>query len=157
QAGRGAPLMPDTTIPEPEVEAAQSAAAAFIAKWQGSAASELSTSQTFLLDLCGLLGVDTPHPTPELDYMFERPITFAHGDGSTSAGRIDLYRRGAFVLESKKLKQGAHTKGFDDAMLRARSQAEAYARALPAAEGRPPFVVVVDVGHRIELYSEFSR
>src|SRR5690606_11152387 len=80
-----------------------------------------------------------------------------HGDGSTSAGRIDLYRRGAFVLESKKLKQGAHTKGFDDAILRARSQAEAYARALPANEGRPPFVVVVDVGHRIELYSEFSR
>nr|WP_228064327.1 DNA methyltransferase [Lysobacter avium] len=89
--------------------------------------------------------------------MFERPITFAHGDGSTSAGRIDLYRRGAFVLESKKLRQGAHTKGFDDAMLRARSQAENYARALPAAEGRPPFLIVVDVGHRIELYSEFSR
>src|SRR5690606_32461 len=28
---------------------------------------------------------------------------------------------------------------------------------LPADEGRPPFVVVVDVGQRIELYSEFSR
>ena len=133
------------------------AAQAFAAKWQGVAASELSTSQSFLIDLCNLLGVDTPHPTPERDYMFERPITFHHGDGSTSAGRIDLYRRGAFVLESKKLRKGAHTKGFDDAMLRARSQAENYARALPAAEGRPPFVVVVDVGHRIELYSEFSR
>lgn len=135
----------------------QDTADAFITRWQGVAASELSTSQSFLIDLCRLLGIDTPHATPEQDYMFERPITFAHGDGSSSAGRIDLYRRGAFVLESKKLKQGAHTKGFDDAMLRARSQAEAYARALPAAEGRPPFVVVVDVGHRIELYSEFSR
>ncbi|MDQ3039357.1 MAG: class I SAM-dependent DNA methyltransferase, partial [Pseudomonadota bacterium] len=133
------------------------AADAFIAKWQGVAASELSTSQSFLIDLCHLLGLDTPHPTAELDYMFERPITFSHGDGSTSAGRIDLYRRGAFVLESKKLKLGPHTKGFDDALLRARSQAENYARALPAAEGRPPFVIVVDVGHRIELYSEFSR
>ncbi|MEN1956087.1 class I SAM-dependent DNA methyltransferase [Luteimonas changyuni] len=138
-------------------QADSAAADAFIARWQGVTASELSTSQSFLIDLCRLLGVDAPHPTPEQDYMFERPITFAHGDGSTSAGRIDLYRRGAFVLESKKLKQGAHTKGFDDAILRARSQAEAYARALPAAEGRPPFVVVVDVGHRIELYSEFSR
>jgi hypothetical protein len=39
----------------------------------------------------------------------------------------------------------------------ARGQAEGYARALPASEGRPPFVVVVDVGRRIELYSEFSR
>jgi hypothetical protein len=130
---------------------------AFIAKWSGTTASELSTSQSFLIDLCALLGVDTPHPTPEQDYMFERPITFVHGDGSTSAGRIDLYRRGAFVLESKKLKVAGHTKGFDDALLRARSQAEAYARALPASEGRPPFVVVVDVGNRIELYSEFSR
>lgn len=136
---------------------ASDTADAFITKWQGVTASELSTSQSFLIDLCHLLGVDAPHATPEQDYMFERPITFAHGDGSTSAGRIDLYRRGAFVLESKKLRLGAHTKGFDDALLRARSQAEGYARALPAAEGRPPFVVVVDVGHRIELYSEFSR
>jgi len=129
----------------------------FIAKWQGVAASELSTSQSFLLDLCRMLGVDAPHPSPEQDYMFERPITFAHGDGSTSTGRIDLYRRGAFVLESKKLKAGTHTKGFDEALLRARTQAEQYARALPAEEGRPPFVVVVDVGTRIELYAEFSR
>ncbi|TWI07288.1 class I SAM-dependent DNA methyltransferase [Aerolutibacter ruishenii] len=133
------------------------AADAFISKWQGVTASELSTSQSFLSDLCRLLGVDTPHPTPEQDYMFERPITFRHGDGSSSAGRIDLYRRGVFVLESKKLKAATHTKGFDDALLRARSQAEAYARALPASEGRPPFVVVVDVGNRIELYAEFSR
>lgn len=133
--------------------AGQAAAEAFISKWQGVAASELSTSQSFLIDLCALLGVDAPHPTPEQDYMFERPITFHHGDGSTSAGRIDLYRRGAFVLESKKIRLGADTRGFDEALLRALS----YARALPAAEGRPPFVVVVDVGQRIELYSEFSR
>lgn len=129
----------------------------FIAKWQGIAASELSTSQSFLMDLCHLLGVDAPHATPEQDYMFERPVTFRHGDGSSSAGRIDLYRRAAFVLESKKLRAGQHTRGFDDAMLRARSQAEGYARALPAEEGRPPFLVVVDVGNRIELYSEFTR
>ena len=45
------------------------ASAAFIAKWQGVAASELSTSQSFLSDLCRLLGVDTPHPTAEQDYM----------------------------------------------------------------------------------------
>lgn len=148
--------MNDATIIK-AAEMEQIAATTFITKWQGITASELSTSQSFLIDLCALLGVDMPHATAEQDYMFERPITFAHGDGSSSAGRIDLYRRGAFVLESKKLRQGAHTKGFDDAMLRARSQAENYARALPAAEGRPPFVIVVDVGHRIELYAEFSR
>jgi hypothetical protein len=37
------------------------------------------------------------------------------------------------------------------------AQAENYARALPADEGRPPFLVVVDVGNVIELYAEFSR
>ena len=89
--------------------------------------------------------------------MFERPLTFQHADGSKSAGRVDLYKRGAFVLESKKLKLGAHAKGFDEAMLRMHSQAQNYARALPASEGRPPFLLVVDVGHRIELFSEFSR
>lgn len=109
------------------------------------------------MDLCELLGVSKPHATPEQDYMFERPVTFTHGDGSTSAGRIDCYRRGHFVLEAKKLKAGKHTQGFDDGLLRARSQGEGYARALPAAEGRPPFVLVVDVGNVIEIYAEFSR
>jgi hypothetical protein len=42
-------------------------------------------------------------------------------------------------------------------MFRARGQAEQYARALPTDEGRPPFLIVVDVGHSIELYSEFSQ
>ncbi len=132
-------------------------AAAFIARWTGVAASELSTAQSFTIELCALLGVDKPHPTPEQSYMFERPITFTHGDGSTSSGRIDCYKRGHFVLEAKKFKAATHTKGFDDGLLRARSQAENYARALPAQEGRPPFVLVVDVGTVIEVYAEFSQ
>jgi hypothetical protein len=129
----------------------------FISRWQGVTASELATAQSFVMEFCDLLDVTKPHPTPEQDYMFERPVTFAHGDGSHSAGRIDCYRRGHFVLEAKKLKAGAHTKGFDDGLLRARSQGEAYARALPVADGRPPFVLVVDVGTVIEVYAEFSR
>ncbi len=132
-------------------------ALAFIARWSGVAASELSSAQSFVADLCELLGLAKPHPTPAQDYMFERPVTFAHGDGSSSAGRIDCYRRGAFVLEAKKLRQGHHTKGFDDAMLRAHAQAQGYARALPAEEGRPPFLLLVDVGNVIEVFSEFSR
>lgn len=108
---------------------------AFIQRWQGVTASELATAQSFVLDLCELLAVPKPHATQEQDYMFERPVTFTHGDGSTSAGRIDCYRRGAFIWESKKLKPGsaaaavgATSKAFDDALLRARAQAEAYAR-----------------------------
>lgn len=81
-----------------------SAAQAFIQRWHGVTASELSTSQSFVIQLCELLGVELPHPTPEQSYMFECPITFQHGDGSTSAGRVDCYKRGHFVWESKKLK-----------------------------------------------------
>jgi hypothetical protein len=78
--------------------------AAFIQRWQGVNASELATAQSFVMDFCELLGVAKPHATPEQDYMFERPVTFAHGDGSSNPGRIDCYRRGHFVLEAKKLK-----------------------------------------------------
>lgn len=133
------------------------AALAFITRWQNTTASELSTAQSFVRELCDLLVVENPHATAEQHYMFERPITFHHGDGSASAGRIDCYRRGSFVLEAKKLKTGPHTKVFDDALLRARAQAESYARALPAEDGRPPFLLVVDVGNVIELYAEFTR
>lgn len=155
----GLPTTDDSAV----TAAATEAAAGFIQRWHGVAASELATSQSFVIELCALLGVAPP--THEPHYQFERPITFQHGDGSTSAGRVDCYKRGHFVWESKKLKAGitaqqagaAPTKAFDDALLKARTQAENYARALPAAEGRPPFVVVVDVGHVIELYAEFTR
>jgi len=106
---------------------------AFITFWSQVTSSEIATAQSFVSGLCTLLNL--PPPTHEPDYMFERPITFSHGDGSNSAGRIDCYRRGHFLLEAKKLKNNTPTKGFDDALLRARTQAEGYARALPALEG----------------------
>ncbi|MDD4887954.1 MAG: class I SAM-dependent DNA methyltransferase, partial [Thiomonas sp.] len=151
------PATSPSAVPQPD----DARAADFIARWSGVTASELSTAQSFVRELCELLGVPVPHPTSELDYMFERPITFRHGDGSSSPGRIDCYRRGAFVLEAKKLRTSADTRRFDDALLRARAQAEGYARALEPAElaagGRPPFLLVVDVGQVIELYAEFTR
>jgi len=137
------------------------AVAAFIARWRDASGTELANYQLFVVELARLLGVPTPEParedTRENAYVFERRVTLARGDGSSSEGRIDCYRRGAFVLEAKKLRANAATKGFDEALLRARAQAETYARALPAAEGRPPFLLVIDVGHLIELYAEFTR
>lgn len=41
-------------------------------------------------------------------------------------------------------------------MLNAYNQAERYAKALPTAEGWPPFLITVDVGHSIELFADFS-
>ena len=146
---------------QPNVIAAIDVTAAFITRWQAASGSERANYQLFVTELCELLGAPKPDPASiesrDNAYVFERRVQFAHGDGSASNGFIDCYKRGHFVLEAKKVRAGSHTKGFDDALLRARAQAESYARALPAAEGRPPFLVVVDVGHVIELYAEFSR
>jgi len=134
---------------------------AFIAKWQGKDGSERANYQLFITELCALLGVPKPNPahhdSAENAYTFERHVKMSQGDGSEADRFLDCYRRGAFVLEAKKVRAGAHTKGFGEAMLRARAQAETYARALPASEGRPPFLIVADVGHVIELYAEFTR
>nr|WP_315240102.1 DNA methyltransferase [uncultured Albidiferax sp.] len=130
---------------------------AFIARWHGVTASELSTSQSFIIDLCELLDVPRPHPTPAQDYMFERPVTFTYADGTSSAGRVDCYLRGKFVAESKKLKAAVGSERFSRTLLEAHAQAQNYARALPPAEGRPPFLLVLDIGTVIEVYAEFSR
>ncbi len=45
---------------------------------------------------------------------------------------------------------------FDRALERAYHQARDYIPHLPAAHGRPPFLVVCDVGHSIDLYAEFT-
>ena len=157
------PMQADSPIRDHSTATA-TATEAFIARWRAAGGSERANYQLFIGELCALLGLPSPEPAQgdprDNAYVFERRVGFVHGDGSESSGFIDCYKRGAFVLEAKKIKPGkagAPTPGFDDALLRARAQAESYARALPAAEGRPPFVVVVDVGHVIELYAEFTR
>ena len=157
----------------------------FIARWQPSGGSERSNYQMFLTELCDVLEVDHPDPASvenaENAYVFERSVPLDNRDGTTTTGFVDLYKRDAFVCETKqgvekredqdllsgkqkakkkKRKSGHGTRGtktFDEAMRKAHGQAQNYARSLPAVEGRPPFLVVVDVGHTIELYSEFSQ
>jgi hypothetical protein len=153
---------------------------AFIARWQASAASERSNYALFLVELCDVLGVERPKPaTGEAErdlYVFERPVEFRNPDGSTSPGFIDLYRHDCFVLETKqgceakrertlieraafpssRRRRGHGIRGtetWDAAMVRARGQAEQYAKALPEW---PPFLIVVDVGHSIETYADFA-
>ena len=155
----------------------------FIARWAAATASERANSQPFLCELCDVLGVVRPEPTREGGYAFEFEVTEQHADGSTSLGRIDLYRRGCFVLESKqfqaakaaasqlelaareagviaKKKSSQPVRGtgaWDDAMVKARGQAERYVRALPANEPNPAFLLVVDVGHSIEVFADFTQ
>lgn len=102
-------------------------------------------------------------------------------DENDALGRIDLYKRHSFVLEAKqsRIKGGAKEiagqndlfaagtpddrrgrrgaeRAWDVLMLNAKRQAEEYARALPTTHGWPPFILVCDVGHCIEVYADFS-
>lgn len=120
---------------------------AFIERWQHSTASERATAQAFIIDLCDLLQV--PRPDHTADYMFERALKEAHASGETSDRYVDCYKRGHFILEAKKIRAGSHTRSYSHGLLGAHAQAQNYARALPAAEGRPPFILVVDVGNYI--------
>jgi hypothetical protein len=78
------------------------AAATFIARWANASPSERANSQLFLSELCDLLGVAHPDPTRDNGYGFEYGVTQQVPDGSPTRGRIDLYKRGCFVLESKQ-------------------------------------------------------
>lgn len=159
---------------------------AFIERWKPSGGSEMANFQTFANELTDLLGVERPKPATadgdHNDYRFERPVTFTH-TGRKSRGRIDLYKRGCFILEAKQggdrvkkedmnqlalvLQEASqkfqHAHGvrgsakWDDTMLKARNQADGYARAVSKEDGWPPFLIIVDVGHVIELYADFSR
>jgi len=48
------------------------------------------------------------------------------------------------------------TAGFDRALERAYHQGRGYITALPPDEGRPPFLIICDVGATIDLYAEFT-
>ncbi|MFP5236648.1 MAG: class I SAM-dependent DNA methyltransferase [Acidobacteriota bacterium] len=155
----------------------------FITRWQQSSAAERANYALFLSELCDYLDLPRPDPTQADEaansYVIDKAVYFQNLDGSSTTNYIDLYKRNCFVLEAKqgsnpqpnaaatlgtpkeprRMKRGTAvrgTHGWDEAMLAARGQAERYAKALPISEGWPPFLVVVDVGHSIELYADFS-
>ncbi|HEX8485856.1 DNA methyltransferase [Sphingomonas sp.] len=166
-----------------------SAVDAFIARWRANeGGAERANYVLFLTELCALLDLPTPDPADAThgrnDYVFERAVDAIDADGAVRHRRIDLYRRGCFVLEAKQSREpggdrdkqvapapeqptlpGLPTpdrgrrstaRGWDILMRNARVQAEDYARALPPAHGWPPFILVCDVGHAIEVFADFS-
>ncbi len=78
----------------------------FISRWQRSGGAEMANSQSFLKELCQLLGVPEPEPTQADEskntYVFEKAVNLNNGDGTSSTGRVNLYRQKTFVLESKQ-------------------------------------------------------
>src|SRR5258708_4726156 len=80
----------------------------FIDRWRVcEGGQERANYAMFLTELCQIIGVAPPNHAnadPHLnDYVFERVVKDPHfREGSTSNRRIDLYKRGAFVLEAKQ-------------------------------------------------------
>ena len=150
---------------------------ALIGKWWGiPGGAERANFPLFIGDLCKALGL------PEVEvsqggtlgsYQFEAPIAFTTAGERDSGGRIDLYRRGCFVLEAKQSRLPASAQPallpdleaspaapsgarYDKLMREAFKQAEGYARALPAEHGWPPYLIVCDVGRAFEIYFDWS-
>jgi hypothetical protein len=77
----------------------------FIARWSASGDAERANKDSFLNELCDVLGVERPHPKtghPERDlYVFEKDVARARAGGS-SIGRVDLYKHRSFLLEAKQ-------------------------------------------------------
>ncbi|CAN5158039.1 hypothetical protein BH09PSE1_BH09PSE1_15030 [soil metagenome] len=150
----------------------------FIDRWAHASITERAQCQSFISQLCRLL--DVPAPDDERpgdrDYDFERAVRFQHDDGGSHTGFMDCYRRDCFVLEAKqsdkRMVGGALDPGpqlvvarrggrgrsspeaVDRLMRHAKKQAEFYAKGL---DEWPPFLVIVDVGRSIELWSDFGR
>ena len=130
----------------------------FIARWQASGAAERANCQPFLSELCDVLNTPRPDPTTPDEagnaYVFKKSVPLPH----VATGRIDLYRRGCFVLEAKQgsdcgaqvealsqegearargRRKGVAPRGtaaWDTAMEKARQQAQSVARNLPPGE-----------------------
>jgi hypothetical protein len=145
--------------PDPKLQA-------FVDRWKASSGAERSNSQLFLLELCEVLGVERPEPAttnPERDvFVFEKDAVLTHEGGRISTGKIDLYKAGCFLLESKQGSEAdGHklgtarrgTPGWAIAMRDAWGQAVGYTQTLDAP---PPFLVVCDVGYCFDLYATFD-
>ncbi|MDE2403688.1 MAG: class I SAM-dependent DNA methyltransferase [Sphingomonadales bacterium] len=160
----------------------------FIERWRSNeGGAERANFPLFLTELAQVLELPQPCPAEAThranDYVFERAVTFRDEAGRSGHGRIDLYKRGCFVLEAKQSRERGGAKevavpgeqgalpgmdaggargrrsahrGWDVLMRNAREQAEQYARALPVDHGWPPFILVCDVGHAIEVFADFS-
>ena len=155
---------------------------AFIERWaHGAGGAERANYQMFLTELCDALGVARPDPNiggGQLEnYVFEAPVRSRETEGKKSNKRIDLYKKGCFILEAKQTQfveardlqpafagfeapeaRGRRhiSKSWDVVMMRARTQAEGYVFRLPTHHPAPPFLIVCDVGHCLEIYADFT-
>lgn len=135
----------------------------FLHKWQGSSGNEIANKDSFCLDLCTALGVETPPPQGSITgdpYCLEKNVKMPQSTGEVKQGRIDFYKEGHFILEAKQgsVKSGGSTpkrgtRAYDQYMQKAFIQATAYALHLPV---KPPFLLTCDIGSHFESWMGFS-
>ncbi len=112
----------------------------FIAKWQANTRNERAACQEHFIDLCHLLGEQTPNDDPTgSNYAFEKGATKATG----SEGWADVWRRERFAWEYKGKRKDLDA---------AHRQLLQYAGAL----GNPPLLVVSDIS-RITIRTNWTN
>ncbi len=136
----------------------------------------------YLTELTQALGVSAPDcasaDTRHNDYVFERAVRSTFDNGGQPR-RIDLYKKGCFVLEAKQSRWKGRAKagpfgdaelqadalsgpshrqgrGWDTLMRNARAQAKAYVSDLPADHPAPPFILICDVARSFEVWADFT-
>ncbi|MGV3579163.1 class I SAM-dependent DNA methyltransferase [Brevundimonas sp.] len=155
---------------------------AFIDKWANCAGgAERGNAALYLVEMLTALDLPTPDPasadTAQNDYVFERAVRSGF-DGALPR-RIDLYKRGCFVLEAKQSRWGDKVKaapfdpseiaadiddrapfgpgsGLDKIRRNAFNQAKSYVGDLPVDHPSPPFIIVCDVARSFEVWADFS-
>jgi hypothetical protein len=152
---------------------------ALIAKWEGArGGAEQANFAVFIHDLVDALELERPGVAEGGvlgDYQFEGPVAGGSNRTLGGKGRIDLYKRGCFVMEAKQsqLRPGeTEAPGlfdaadvipltpagarYDQLMIRAQAQAKNYAVNLPGDHPSVPFLIVCDVGRAFELFFDFA-
>ncbi len=113
----------------------------FATKWSGSSRTERAASQEHFIDLCRLVGAETPNeadPTGDF-YAFEKGAEKTGGGD----GFADVWKRGYFAWEYKGKRKDL---------------AAAYAQLLQYREAleNPPLLVVCDLD-RFEIHTNFTN
>ncbi len=111
----------------------------FIAKWRNNPLNERASYQLHFMDICALLGTDTPTPATAESFCFERGATRT----GAGLGWADVWKQGFFAFEYKATRRN---------LAEALKQLMTYALALD----NPPLLVVCDTSI-IEIHTHFTN
>lgn len=119
-------------------------------RWAGVKAAEQANLQSYVIELCGALGVEPPRPAGS-GYEFELPVRVVNRDGTESTNFIDLHKAGHFALEGKDEEPG---RANDVVLHKAFGQLRGYAGQLPGE--RLPYLLVLDVGRTLLVWDRWN-